>query len=40
VSHSPLYCGNYARCVQSQEEDGQSKNPVNEHGEKNTNGDE
>jgi len=36
---SPLHCGNYARCVPSQEEDGQSKNPEKERGERNTNGD-
>jgi hypothetical protein len=27
---SPLHCGNYARCVPSQEKDGQNKNPANE----------
>jgi hypothetical protein len=26
VNHSPLHCGNYARCVPSQEKDGQNKN--------------
>ena len=25
MNHSPLHCGNYARCVPSQEEDGQNK---------------
>ena len=26
-NHSPRYCGNYARCVPSQEKEGQNKNP-------------
>ena len=26
-NHSPQHCGNYARCVPSQEEVGQNKNP-------------
>jgi hypothetical protein len=30
LNRSPLHCGNYARCVPSQEEQDQSKTPENE----------